>query len=105
MAKSRPRSTNETNHEAGNDTLSLAYIDTFAEAFPRQQLCLHLSVAIDAKDGVLEEAVAYGVQRHPDQFTLQNCQLSRKGNNTGLFSSPQTSWNELITTPIADIAV
>ena len=71
------------------DRLSKAYeryIDIFAGAFPRQQLCLHLSVAIDAKDGVLEEAVAYGMQRYPDRFTLQNCQLSGKGNNTGLFS-------------------
>jgi len=71
------------------DKLSKAYeryIDIFAGAFPRQQLCLHLSVAIDAKDGVLEDAVAYGVQRHPDRFTLQNCQLSGKGDNTGLFS-------------------
>jgi hypothetical protein len=71
------------------DKLSKAYeryIDIFAGAFPRQQLCLHLSVAIDANDGVLEGAVAYGVQRHPDRFTLQNCQLSGKGNNAGLFS-------------------
>ncbi len=71
------------------DKLSQAYaryIDIFAGAFPHQQLCLHLSVAIDAKDGVLEEAVAYGVQRYPDRFTLQNCQLSGKGANTGLFS-------------------
>jgi hypothetical protein len=71
------------------DKLSKAYehyIEIFAAAFPRQQLCLHLSVAIDAKDGVLEEAVAYGMQRYPDRFTLQNCQLSGKGNNTGLFS-------------------
>jgi hypothetical protein len=71
------------------DKLSKAYeryIDIFAGAFPRQQLCLHLSVAVDAKDGVLEEAVAYGMQRHPTRFTLQNCQLSGKGNNAGLFS-------------------
>jgi len=75
------------------DKLSKAYeryIDIFAGAFPRQQLCLHLSVAIDAKDGVLEEAVAYGVQRQPDRFTLQNCQLSGRGANTGLFSYPLT---------------
>ena len=71
------------------DKLSRAYeryIDIFAGAFPRQQLCLHLSVAVSANDGVLEEAVAYGVQRYPDRFTLQNCQLSGKGDNAGLFS-------------------
>jgi arylsulfatase A-like enzyme len=75
------------------DKLSKAYeryIDIFAGAFPRQQLCLHLSVAVDAKDGVLEEAVDYGVQRHPDRFTLQNCQLSGRGDNTRLFSYPLT---------------
>jgi hypothetical protein len=71
------------------DKLSKAYeryIDIFAAAFPRQQLCLHLSVAVNAKDGVLEDAVAYGVQKYPDRFTLQNCQLSGKGTNAGLYS-------------------
>lgn len=71
------------------DKLSKAYeryIDIFAGAFPRQQLCLHLSVAVSDKDGVLEEAIAYGVQRHSDRFTLQNCQLRGKSNYTRVFS-------------------
>jgi len=62
------------------------YIDIFAEAFPRQQLCLHISVAVRADDGVLEKAVAYGARRYPDRFTLQNCQLNGKGNNASLYS-------------------
>ena len=84
-----PKDREKWNALAYRDKLSKAYeryIDIFARAFPRQQLCLHLSVAVDAKDGVLEGAVTYGVQHHPDRFTLQNCQLSGRGDNAGLFS-------------------
>lgn len=61
------------------------YIDIFAEAFPRQQLCLHISTAVRKDDGVMEKAVAYGAHRYPERFTLQNCQLNGKSNNTGLY--------------------
>ncbi len=62
------------------------YIDIFAAAFPRQQLCQHISTAVRNNDGVIEKAVAYGAARYPERFTLQNCQLSGKSDNTGLFS-------------------
>lgn len=71
------------------DKLSEAYqryIDIFAKAFPHQQLCLHISVAVRRDDGVLEKAIAYGAERYPDRFTLQNCQLNGKSNNNGLYS-------------------
>ena len=62
------------------------YIDLFAEAFPRQQLCLHISTAVRKDDGIMENAVAYGARRYPDRLTLQNCQLNGKSNNTRLYS-------------------
>jgi hypothetical protein len=62
------------------------YIDIFAEAFPRQQLCLHISVAVHNDDGVMEKAVAYGAQRYPERFTLENCQLNGRNDNSGLYS-------------------
>jgi hypothetical protein len=62
------------------------YIDMFAEAFPRQQLCLHISSVVRNNDGVMEKAVAYGARRYPDRFTLQNCQLSGRNDNSALYS-------------------
>ncbi|MCX7011544.1 MAG: beta-galactosidase [Candidatus Sumerlaeota bacterium] len=62
------------------------YIDLFGEAFPRQQLCLHISSVVREDDGIPQAAVAYGAEKYPDRFTLQNCQLSGKGANTNLFS-------------------
>jgi len=62
------------------------YIDLFAEAFPRQRLCLHVSTAISADDGIVEDAAAYGAERYPDRFTLQNCQLSGKSDTRDQFS-------------------
>lgn len=62
------------------------FIEIFSKAFPRQQLCLHLSVAVRNNDGVAEKVVAYGARRYPERFTLQNCQLSGKHDNMRLFS-------------------
>jgi hypothetical protein len=62
------------------------FIDLFADAFPKQRLCLHLAVAISNSDGVMEHAVEYGLKNHPDRFTLQNCQLSGRGDNMHLYS-------------------
>ena len=58
----------------------------FAGAFPRQQLCLHISAAVRNNDGVMEKAVAYGARRYPNRFTLQNCQLSGRNDNSALYS-------------------
>ena len=50
----------------------------FARAFPRQQLCFHVSTAVRSDDGVIEKVVTWGTKHFPDRFTLQNCRAQRQ---------------------------
>ena len=73
------------------------FTEIFARAFPRQQLCLHVSNAIRSDDGVIEQVAAYGARRYPELFTLQNCQLSGIADDERLFSYQviQPYWGKL----------
>ncbi len=71
------------------DYLAGAYeriIGIWAEAFPKQQLCLHVSVPITRSDGILDKVIENASKEYPDRFTLQNCQLNGKKDNISLYS-------------------
>lgn len=61
-------------------------IKIWANAFPSQQLCLHVSVPISRDDGLLEGVIDRAAMAYPDRFTLQNCQLNGKRDNLSLYS-------------------
>ncbi len=62
------------------------FFEIYAAAFPRQQLCLHVSVPIRNSDGVMDGIIEKAAAKYPDQLTLQNCQLNGKRDNISLYS-------------------
>jgi hypothetical protein len=61
-------------------------IDSYAATFPHQQVCLHVSMPIQGMENEVSAIVAYGAQKHPEQFTLQSCQLNGRSENNEVFS-------------------
>jgi len=62
------------------------YTDEWAKAFPRQAISLHLSQVWNLPSSFFEQIINYGVNKYPERFTIQNCQLSGRKEDTGLQS-------------------
>jgi Beta-galactosidase len=62
------------------------YTDEWARAFPKQQVTLHISQVLDLPSSFFERIIDYGVSKYPERFTIQNCQLSGRREDTGLLS-------------------
>jgi len=56
-------------------------LDRFAAAFPRQQLCLHLSPPLGGMEEHVKRVIEHGVQKYAERFTLQSCQLNGRTDN------------------------
>lgn len=62
-------------------------LDAFVEIFPHQQICLHISPLHSIGTGAaVRTIVQYGVEKYPEQFTIQNCRLDGRSDNTKMFS-------------------
>ena len=59
------------------------YTDEWAKAFPRQAISLHLAKVLDLPPSFCERIIDYGLSRYPGRFTIQNCQLSGRKEDTG----------------------
>ena len=62
------------------------YTDEWAKAFPKQAISLHLSQVLDLPSTFFERIVEYGVSKYPERFTIQNCQLTGRKEDTGMLS-------------------
>jgi hypothetical protein len=62
------------------------YIDEWGKAFPRQALSLHLAKVADLPASFNERVIDYGLSKYPDRFTIQNCQLTGRREDTGVMS-------------------
>jgi len=62
------------------------YTDEWAKAFPRQQVSLHLAKVLDLPASFNEQIIEYGLSKYPAQFTIQNCQLTGRREDTGTLS-------------------
>ncbi len=62
------------------------YTDEWAKAFPKQQVTLHLSQVLDLPPSFFERVIDYGVSKYPEHFTIQNCQLTGRKEDTGTLS-------------------
>ena len=62
------------------------YTDEWAKAFPKQQVTLHLSQVLDLPLSFFERIIEYGVSKYPERFTIQNCQLTGRREDTGKLS-------------------
>lgn len=62
------------------------YTDEWAKAFPKQQITLHLSQVLNLPPSFFERIIDYGVNKYPERFTIQNCQLTGRREDTGILS-------------------
>jgi Beta-galactosidase len=62
------------------------YTDEWAKAFPKQAITLHLSQVLDLPPAFFERIIDYGLSKYPERFTIQNCQLTGRAEDTGLMS-------------------
>jgi hypothetical protein len=62
------------------------YTDEWAKAFPRQELSLHLSKVLDLPPQFCERVIDYGLGKYPDRFSIQNCQLTGRREDTGMMT-------------------
>jgi len=59
------------------------YTDEWAKAFPRQAISLHLAKVLDLPTSFCERIIDYGLSKYPERFTIGNCQLSGRKEDTG----------------------
>jgi len=62
------------------------YTDEWGNAFPHQAISLHVSKVLDLPPSFCEHVIDYGVSKYPERFTIQNCQLNGRRENTGMTS-------------------
>lgn len=62
------------------------YADEWAKAFPKQQVSLHISQVLDLPASFFEKIIDYGLDKYPERFTIQNCQLSGRKEDDGSLS-------------------
>jgi hypothetical protein len=62
------------------------YTDEWAKAFPKQQVTLHLSQTLDLPSPFFSRIIEYGLSKYPERFTIQNCQLTGRREDTGTLS-------------------
>jgi len=62
------------------------YTDVWAKAFPRQEISLHLSKVLDLPPEFCERVIDYGLGKYPDRFSIQNCQLTGRREDTGMMT-------------------
>ena len=62
------------------------YTDEWARAFPKQEISLHISQVLDLPPSFFERIIDYGLSKYPERFTIQNCQLTGRREDTGTLS-------------------
>jgi hypothetical protein len=62
------------------------FTDEWGTAFPRQEISLHLTKVLDLPTSFLEQIIDYGLSKYPERFSLQNCQLTGRKEDTGVMS-------------------
>ncbi len=62
------------------------FIEVWGTAFPKQDLSLHLSKVLDLPPSFLERIVDAGLSKYPARFSIQNCQLTGRKEDTGMLS-------------------
>jgi hypothetical protein len=62
------------------------YTDEWAKAFARQEISIHLSKVLDLPPEFCERVIDYGLSKYPDRFSIQNCQLTGRREDTGMMT-------------------
>ena len=56
------------------------------QILPKTQVTLHLSQVLNLPPSFFERIVDYGLSKYPERFTIQNCQLTGRKEDTGTLS-------------------
>lgn len=59
------------------------FTDEWAQAFPRQEISLHLAKVLDLPPAFCGRIIDYGLSKYPERFTIQNCQLTGRKEDIG----------------------
>jgi len=62
------------------------FIEVWGTAFPKQELSLHVSKVLDLPPSFIERIVESGLSKYPERFSIQNCQLTGRKEDTGMMS-------------------
>ena len=62
------------------------FTDVWAGAFPKQELSLHVSKVLDLPPSFVERIINYGLNKYPDRYSIQNCQLTGRKEDTGVMT-------------------
>jgi hypothetical protein len=62
------------------------FIDVWGTAFPKQELSLHVSKVLDLPPSFCERVVEAGLSKYPERFSIQNCQLTGRKEDSGMLS-------------------
>ena len=62
------------------------FIDVWGAAFPKQEISLHISKVLDLPPSFCERVVEAGLKKFPERFSIQNCQLTGRKEDTGMMS-------------------
>ncbi|MGI8890092.1 MAG: hypothetical protein ACR2G0_04830 [Chthoniobacterales bacterium] len=62
------------------------FMGIWANAFPKQEISLHISKVLDLPPSFLERIIDYGLSKYPERFTIQNCQLTGRKEDGGMMT-------------------
>ncbi|CAN5516811.1 hypothetical protein BH20VER3_BH20VER3_07890 [soil metagenome] len=62
------------------------FIDEWGTAFPKQDLSLHVSKVLDLPPSFCQRIIDYGLEKYPQRFSIQNCQLTGRKEDTGMMT-------------------
>lgn len=62
------------------------FIDEWGKAFPKQDLSLHVSKVLDLPPSFCQRIVDHGLEKYPRRFSIQNCQLTGRREDTGMMA-------------------
>jgi hypothetical protein len=51
--------------------------------FPKQATSLHISQVLDLPPKFNEQIIEYGLGKHPERFTIENCQFTGRKEDVG----------------------
>lgn len=74
------------NYETNLIAVYKKFTDEWATAFPRQEVSLHLAKVLDLPTSFNTEIIDYGLSKYPDRFSIQNCQLTGRREDVGVFT-------------------
>ncbi len=62
------------------------FVDRWGAAFPKQDISLHVSKVLDLPPSFCEHVIDYGLSKYPERFSIQNCQLTGRKEDSGVMS-------------------